>query len=1778
MAQSFNCIVELIKHHLTLRADELVYSYINESGATTLTFAQLDQVATTLAAQLLEVAKPGERVVLMLPQGMDYICHFYACLYAGIIVVPFYPPTSKRHADKVLRVINDAKASVVLCETTIREDITACLDPDSDVKLCHLSIGSSIDNSTDSSSSRKTSTKLPLPGSQDIAFLQYSSGSTGNPKGVMISHQNVLENLTAIKHVLKMDHSDVLCNWVPLFHDLGLVSGCLLPVYLGAHCILMPPARLVRRPMAWLKLISDYRVTFSGGPNFAYDLCLKRIKPAQLEELDLSSWRIAVNAAEPIDPDIVSRFSERFSACGFANNATWPCYGMAEVTLFLTGNPVDEPPTISSFSQSKLQHYIAQPAIDPDDSQQLVGVGQVESGYEVRIVSQNTGLELPKGRVGEIWCAGPSIAQGYWGDEEKTREAFAAKLATSPEQTYLRTGDLGFIHQDQLYISGRIKDILIIKGRNYYPQDIELCAGNSYPGLRQPGTAAFQIGQQLVVIQEIEAKALRTIDYQQVSTAIAANIFAEFELVVGTLLCVKAGGLPKTSSGKLQRSQAKSSFLQHTFDSLFERDWKQQDQQNTTDGVLLPETKTEQLLSEIWQQLLHIKQPTTADDFFSLGGDSMTAIRLVADISRLCAVQLTIRDLFEHPTLGQLAIAIDSNASNIPLAQIVKSSDQQPLLSFGQQQLWLIDQMFQGDALYHLPVTLQIDGQLNVTALEQAFNALIARHQVLHSVYPQSHHADEPMTVQPLPQWQFKLTYDDMLDSPVTYTPDSKAVQQKLNEHSWRQFNLTTQLPIRALVIKLAPSQFMVNFTIHHIATDGWSTGVINHQLSELYRQLSTPESLQLSSQLSSQPQLPIQYSDYAIWQRQWITTDSATQQRNYWISQLKDLPKLHGLALDHARPQVPSYQGAMVVQQLDSDLTAALQQLATQQRVTLFMLLHASLACLMQRYSGENDIAIGTTVAERQSVETFELVGFFVNTLVLRSDFSAIHGFSDILQQTKVTVLNALAHQQYPFDELVNDLAPQRSLSYNPLFQVMMTLHNHQYNNHQHNTQHSELKLAGLQSTLQVQHDQPALFDFELDIYENTDNLRIEFKYATDLFNQSTIANLAECFVELLRGICQDPSVALDDLNLVSAKQQQQLISFNGPRVNYPGLPCIHQRFEQQALLNPHAIAIAHGNQTVTYHSLNQAANRLAHYLKAQGIGANSLVGIYAHRSAVFLTAILAIMKAGGAYVPLDPMNPPQRIKAMIADAQLTLLLSEVELVAQLGPIEAIQPFYLDHMDTQLNSMSVNNPANINTADDYAYMIYTSGSTGQPKGALVHHGGALNHIDAEFDVLGFTTPDKQLLPFNLLQSAACSSDVSVWQFLAPVVSGGKTVIVDNMTDMTMMVRAMQQHQVQLIETAPVVLQYLMDYLLSLSQTERDLPDLAWLMSIAEAVPVGMVNQWLSLYPDIPIMNGYGPSEASDDISQYIIRHSLPDSVTNVPIGSPLANLTLYVLSPGLQLQPVGAPGEIGVSGIGVGPGYWNNPQRSQQSFVANPFDPQTYGFYGQVIYKTGDLGRWSADGQLEFMGRIDDQVKIRGFRVELGEIEAVLGALDEVSDVAVVVHRDQHQEKVLCAYLVSHQGLNTDTAQLTAQLEEKLPQHMIPAHFIWLAQMPLNAADKIDRKALPKPDFSAVRADHIAPQSDTEHALVQLWSKLLKVDAALIGSNANFFALGGHSLLGVALISAISDQLAVQISIKDIFFQPTLADLAQQIDARLTIAKLAQQQRNVTIKSEGTL
>ncbi len=1713
-ASNMPTLIHLLQHQAAVYAEKTVFVLLadGETETASLSFSQLNQNAKKFAVLLRQHANPGERVLLLYPPGLTYIVAFFGTLYAGCVPVPLYPPRHNRYLYRVLAVATDAQASLALADSKIITKIRAQFDTVEGLKQLPV-----FDFDADIEQVSPLVWREPEISGESLAFLQYTSGSTAAPKGVMVSHRNLLQNSAVIQHFVQSTPADNTVSWLPPYHDMGLIGGILQPVYCGGCTYLMSPVDFVSKPIRWLQAISRYKTRVNSAPNFAFDLCVDKTSPEQRETLDLSRWEIATVGAEPVRPETMARFIRAFEPYGLRANVFRPVYGLAEATLFVSGNNRPLPPKIVHVQRAALTAgKVVTVEAGSAAEQQLVSCGYSTPGQEIVIVNPKTATRSAPHRVGEIWVSGPGVTQGYWHKPELTAETFRAQLADAPGKTFLRTGDLGFLHDGELFIAGRIKDLIIIQGRNHYPQDIELTVARAHPALQPGGTAAFSVevdgrGEKLVVVQEVRRTEIRKINPDEIINIIRQSIAEVHEIQAYAVVLVKPTVVPKTSSGKVQRFVCRQQFLDGTLKSVAE--WSRQiPAADTGDTLRRPRSHIEAALVEMWKEVLDIETVGVDDDFFQRGGDSLSAMQILSRIEDAFGVELDIGDLFGLVTIEKQARRIETALqADTPVEPIVikpVSRDKPLPTAFSQERMWFIQQLQPENSAYNIVIPVRLTGKLDVNALEWALQQVIQRHESLRTIITTVDGVPHQVI---LPQITLTPTQIDLRHLPEE---ERESIVPKLaTEHAARPFVLDRSPLLRALLIRLADEVHFVQITVHHAVFDAWSTGIFGREIVQLYES-------RVTGRTPSLPEMSVQYADFSVWQRQWIRGDFLNAQLTYWLEKLRDVPVL-SLPTDRPRPPVQTYRGTFQSVEPPPETFDAIRKLSREHNATPFMVFMAAFQALLYRYTGQTDFAVGTPIANRHYLAGENIIGTLVNTLVFRADLSGSPTFSQLLQTVRQSALEAYAHQDLPFEKLILETNPDRNLSYAPLFQVMLDYIN---------VPVPKQDFGGLVWELVDVDRRGAQFDMTLAVLDTKETRRISIEYNTDLFEAETIARFLEHYQILLTNIVARPEMPVSQLPILSPQEKRTLLTtWNDTRLTYPRNALVHQLFETRAAELPEKTAVIFEGQSLTYGMLNDRATQLAARLQSLGVKPGQYVGIALPRSLDMVVAMLGILKAGGAYLPLDPAFPPRRLAYMLDDSQARIIVTRRSLtdwLAEIAPAAAPEIVCIDDRQPsqpryELHQFETN-------SRQPAYIIYTSGSTGKPRGVQVSHRNVVNFLYAMREKPGFNADDR------ILSVTTLSFDISVLEIFLPLITGASLELISGETARNgfRLVRQLDAANATVMQATPVT------WRMMIQAGWQGNPRLKALCG-GEALAADLAEKLLKRVGEL--WNMYGPTETT--VWSTVARIQ---SAADVTIGRPIANTQIYILDAESQPVPIGVAGELYIGGDGVAIGYLNREKLTAERFVANPFVSDA----AARMYRTGDLARYLPDGRIEFLGRIDHQVKIRGFRIELGEIESVLSTHPDVRQVVVFALKNGQ----LAAYIIPQNAEPPAVGKLREFLRAYLPDYMIPAYFLFLDAFPLTPNGKIDRKKLPAPDYIqlTVGKSFDAPKNATEKKLAAIWEDLLQVKP--IGVTDDFFEIGGSSLLALQLFERIETAFQVNLPLSGLFRGATIEHLATLI------------------------
>ncbi|HSK79411.1 MAG TPA: amino acid adenylation domain-containing protein, partial [Thermoanaerobaculia bacterium] len=1677
MQDRFRSLVPLLRHCAEESPDR-GYTWLaqGEEAAARLTFADLNRRARAIAAALAGAVPPGERALLLYSPGLEFVAAFFGCLQAGVIAVPAYPPRSRRADPRLRGIALDCRPRAVLT--------TAALLGRAE-QIPELASALWLDTETLDDDAHD------VERSGEIAFLQYTSGSTGNPKGVVVTHANLLHNEERIRQAFGQTPDSVVVSWLPPYHDMGLIGGLLQPLYVGASCILMPPVAFLQKPLRWLAAISRYRGTTSGGPNFAYDLCVQRVTPAEIESLDLSSWEVAFNGAEPVRTETLRRFAAAFGPCGFRKESFVPCYGLAEATLLVTagraGTAADRP----------------------------VRCGPLPSGDEVAVVDPVSGEPCAAGVEGEIWVRGPSVAAGYWNRPEESRETFGASLADG-QGPFLRTGDLGFVTDGELAVSGRLKDLIILRGRNLHPQDLEATARAAHPALAVGMGAAFSVdggddAERLVIVHEVERHASRL---DEIAAAVRQAIAEVHEVLAWEVVLVPVGGVPRTTSGKVQRRACRDLYAGGELRVLESSRLAPAAADEDLVAAALPGSldwlrRTFAAVARIEPAGVDPNRPLSA-----LGLDSLAAVELKYRVEEATGVFLPLPDLLEGMTLRDVERQIAEGAPAEPVwacsDEAMGETGEHPL-SWNQRSLWFLYRLAPESPAYNIAGAARLHGADAATLGGRALQGLVDRHPMLRATFIDT--PDGPV--------QRVAERADAAFVIVDAAGWSDAeVRERLHTEAFRPFDLSAGPPLRAALLRRGREDLLV-LSVHHIVADFWSMTVLARELGALYAGQAPPSPRAL-------------YTDFVHRQQQMLEGTVGERLWEHWRERLAGIPQLD-LPTDRPRRPVQTLRGGSLGLSPSLERTEAVHRLAATHGCTPFVTLLAAWQAVLSRWSGQEEFLAGTPAAGRSAREWEGVVGYFVNPVPLRCDLAGDPTIGELMARARSTTLDALAHQEFPFALLTERLQPERDLGRPPFIAAMLTFEKAPGPELSPPLAAFAVGVPGARLDLgplvleSLPLEPPAAqLDLSLIAAELPEGLAAFLQWDADLFDQTTVERMLSHLDRLLTALVEAGRPVSELPLLGEAERDQILLAWSGAETAPAGTGCLHELFEAQVVRTPDATALIAGDLRLAYDELNRRANRLAHHLRRRGVGPEQRVGVSMHRSAELITALLAVLKSGAAYVPLDPGYPADWRSFAAADAKLVLLLTEAAAEEASG-------------DSELDPEPLAGPHNL------AYVLYTSGSTGRPKGVAIEHRAPVERMLWARDAF----PAADLA--GVLAATSVCFDLSVFEIFAPLSWGGTVILADHALALPALPA---RGGVTLLNTVPSAMAEL---------ASGELPPRLRTVNLAGEALEPALAERIYRHPQVgQVLNLYGPTEDAT----YSTWARVDRGASRVSIGRPLPGTRVYVLDRHLQPVPAGMPGELYLAGAGGARGYLGRPELTAERFLPDCFAAQP----GARLYRTGDLARWLAAGELEHLGRVDHQVKVRGFRIELGEIERVLREHPQVQE-AVVVVRDSPGGRELAAYVVPGEA---GVEELRRHLGGRLPAYMVPSSFQRLPALPRTPNGKLDRKALPAPQRRTAGETHRAPRTPVDEVLRGIWAEVLGREQ--IGADDHFFDLGGHSLLATRVISRLRGAFGVEIPLRDLFAAPRLADLAVRVEEALRAGTRQQTPPLVPMPREGDL
>lgn len=1716
-------------------------------------YKQLNHNANQLAHYLRKMgAKPEVRVAICLERSMEMVVALMGILKSGAAYLPLDPAYPNERLNMILE---DSGASLLVTE---RKFFSQFREWSGDIILLDA----------DTSKISQESRENPPTSSSDLnlSYVIYTSGSTGIPKGVMISHGSLAEFVSSAIDTYEIQAMDRVLQFASISFDTAAEE--IFPSLCTGSTVVLRSENMLDSELGFLKKCDEWGITVLDLPTAYWHHIVTKMAVERLRLPD--RIRLVIIGGERAQADRLADWYRVVSEDVQLINT----YGPTEATVVATAA------NLTSIRQSSAK------LMDPPIGRPIDHVQTYVLDSDLETVS--TGLQ------GELHIGGSGLARGYLNRPELTSEKFIPDpFSNEPGARLYKTGDRARILPDgNLEFNGRVDDQIKLRGFRIELGEIEAI-------LREHKS----VKDCVVLLRENEVGEGYLTAYIVLASHLAPDhselrFFLKRRLPAFMIpsFFVELSGLPITPSGKIDRASLPAPEKTRTMRETLE----------------LPRTPLERVLTALWSEVLRLDQIGLNDNFFDLGGHSLAATQLLSRIRLIFQLDISMKKLFEFPTVGSLAEYIKQECPEPSklekIAQIFvevaelpedearkilsertesasgeKSLEVLPILSAEKYALlelllapeslsissptrmisrkeriapelsygiWIAEQKDPGLSVYHIPEAIRIIGSLDSAALQKSVDEIVRRHEALRTTFLNE---DGKPIQEVASEVKVEIQIEDLQN--VKQQEKEKLTKDLLHESANTPFDLSKGPLLRFLLLRLEEDDHIFLMTIHHIISDGWSIDILMRELAMLYGSYSKDESSALSGPL-------FQYSDFKNWQKQWLQGDVLNSEFSYWKKKLNGMTAME-LSLDYPRPPKLSFRGTIHSFVIPPALTQSLKALSRSENVTLFMLLLAAFKVLLSRYTGQEDIAVDSPVAGRNRYEAENIVGCLTNTLILRTNVSGNPSFQELLQQVRQVALEAYAHQDIPIEILLSKLT--KELIRPPLYEVMFVLQN---------TPMVAKWPKRLKVTPYTVDKDTSMFDLTLEIADDKTGLRAFIEYSTDLFHVETIQKMSQHYQNILQAIVVNPGVKVSEIPILSGEDRDQILfQWNNTSERYIEDLCVHQLFEQQVEKTPDAVAIESDQDRISYYELNRRANQLAHYLSRSGVCAEKIVGIYMNRSIEMIVSILGVLKAGGAYLPLDPGYPKEQVGFILKDSKCYLLLTHESLQDREVEPEVVK-LYLDANFTLIaNEPFVNLNCNVAPAN-LAYLIYTSGSTGKPKGVLIAHNALLSHSTAIRKQYASSPADR------VLHFAAVNFDVAAEELFPSLISGA-TVVLRSEEVVLSLEKFNQFLRQEKISVVNLPTSFWQEWVSYLRESPDQIPgDLRMVVVGTESGSMSRFQEWKALVGEsVEWRNAYGLTETTITSTIFDPRMCSPYEILHsIPIGRPIANTETYLLDTEFQPVPVGVRGELFLSGLGLSRGYLNHMDTTAERFIPNPFSQEP----GARMFKTGDFARYLSDGTIELLGRVDYQAKIRGYRIELGEIEAALHGHPNVRAAAVIVQEhswNDKKDKKLVAYFVSAQSPVPANGELRRYLEERLPYYMIPNRFVCVDALPLLPSGKVNRDALHYLEEvrSEQSAEFLGPRNPVESILAMIWTELLGIEQ--IGMEENFFDLGGHSLIATQMVSRLRKVLQIELPVRSIFEMPTISDMAEFLRADkgigARIEKTAQLLLNVAELSE---
>lgn len=1635
--------------------------------------------------------KRGDKLILQFNDNEKFLISFWGSIIGGIIPVPL----DIENLDNTLNVFNVLEEAKIITDLSTYSTILKEIKESQSIFIdanCII-----FENLIDQSIIQNIEFVIEDISENDTAFIQFSSGTTGVPKGVVLSHKNLLTNIYDIVDRCELTNNEKALSWLPLTHNMGLIGLHMTPLLIGVEQCIMNTEVFMRNPVVWMEKANEYKSTILASPNFGYIHFMQHLKTKNESEFnwDLSSIRIIYNGAESISLSVVNEFCDYMQKWKLKKEVMYPVYGLAEATLAVTFPDLN---TGISYKEIDRDNIKVASKINYTDEYSNISFPCINLGYAMDNcnlkICDDQGNELGEEHTGHIIVSGNSIMSGYYKNNKE-------KKAILDKDGNLNTGDLGFISDGNLYIIGRSKEMIIINGKNYYPKDIEMLLYTSIKDIEANKVIAVSVNHR----EEKESLAIFIESEKDIESClpvideIRTTLFSRLKLKAEFIIVVKE--IKKTSSGKLQRLVYKRNFENNEYDDIINFIANKQSLSMKEKYIPAKTNLERKVLDLVKKELKTDLNFGLEKGLYDLGFDSLQISRLVNNIENELRVRLTLEEVLAIKTLKSLCDFLSElEKTDQPESQKLDESEYYPTSS-AQKRIYTINRTNPLSTDYNITQSIILNCEIDDQQFKKAYDNILKLHDILFTSY----HLEGGEIVQKVHKNRDSIFeyHEVKSDNEINGLIDGFV----------KPFDIVDPPLIRGMLIKINNIKYCFTIDVHHIAADGISLvtifkQIINSYEGTLYKKNS------------------IQQKDIVITQRESVEANNA-ELKEYWNSIFQGEIPVIDLPFDNPIYDMKNNKAERYVFSVDNGIAIKLKEIARLQKVSTFSLLLASFYILLNKVTGQKDIVIAVPIAGRKRYMPRDIVGMFVNTVPFRINFDDNGNLEDLIQTISADFKKTMEYQDYDIENLVEDLKQKKEVNRNFLFDVMFSYYSLTFGSDREYVEKYNYK------------NNDAQFFITMNVEDRRKDLSVEIEYYKDLFNLETIERLAETYLKLLDSIICNFNSKIKDLDSVTEYEKDLILNkFNSNKVELPDDASIYHLIEENVSRIPNKAAIIFKSKEITYDEMNSNANRIGHMLVEAGLKIESKVGILLERNPMMLESILGIWKVGGAYIPIDVTYPLERISDIYEMSQAEFLITESKYLSFdiKKKLHNVKIICMDEITLE-NYPKSNLNIKYNT-DCIAYIIFTSGSTGKPKGAIVEQIGMYNHMIAKINDLNLNEDSV------ILQSASHCFDISVWQFFAALVCGGTTVIIPNESvfEINEYLHLINQHNISIVQVVPSFLNVIIK---KFNEKPQNIDSLRYMIVTGERVNSDTVSNWFKLNTGIPLVNAYGPTEAADDITHYIMYDDPKE--LNISVGRPIQNMNIYIVNDHMKLCGIGVRGEICTSGIGVGRGYIGDEEKTNKVFVKDPFQSN----YPYRMYKTGDIGRWLPNGNIEFLERKDYQVKIHGYRIELGEIETKVLENKQIREVKVLDKENDKNEKFLCAYFVSQEEV--DIEELKQEIGNKLPKYMVPQYFIKIDKMPISANGKVERKVLLSIPIQTVEKKYVKPQSWTQKKIALIWKEVLELDE--IGIEDNFFEVGGHSLKAITMMDYFQNEFDIDFNINDVFNYDTIAKQAVYID-----------------------